>query len=197
MMSSSPWVLFFVALLRSKRVGAVVPVLVVLVTAKPVLASPGYPQILYERADAECAPPCTVCHETTRGGWNTATKPFARALVHQGLAGNDEETLRVALDYLDADSDGDGVDDRSALRAGVDPNDGAEPLCPIEAGCSVPQSEDGVGLWMLLAVGLVMGWQRRTARSPKKRTERPETDGAVSRNVTVRQQLRANRAKEE
>ncbi len=160
--------------LSPRRAGVLVS-LAVLVAAGSAAASPGYPQILYDEVDAGCAPPCTVCHETIRGGWDTATKPFAEALMHQGLVGDDEESLEIALEYLDADSDGDGRSDLDALRAGLDPNDSTEPLCPVESGCvvaSVPgHRATAPGLWWLL--GLLLGWRRvASGRAPFRKGRR-------------------------
>lgn len=86
-------------------------------------------------------PACTLCHTSLAGGKGTVTTPFGVAMRSRGAVAYDEAALKLALDALageNKDSDGDGTGDIAELKAGADPNvgaEGSETIVP-EYGCS-------------------------------------------------------------
>lgn len=148
-------------------------------------ASPSYPGELQKALDLGCVPPCTVCHQTTDGGYGTIRPgSFGEAMMTQGgLVAQDPARLRCALALLSpecavppacaepeqtcavVDSDGDGVGDIEELRALRDPNsDSDHSFCGPQYGCgariaprtSTPRDETVAGLLALLvALGLL------------------------------------------
>ena len=62
--------------------------LVVLLSASSAQAEPTFPAAIQTAAGIPCAPPCTLCHTTSPGTLATATKPFASALLANGLMPN-------------------------------------------------------------------------------------------------------------
>lgn len=141
------------------------------------LASPSYSGLIAEESAARCAPACTVCHDTASGGYDSVVKPFGRALQHEGLVGEDEASLRVALRYLTEDSDGDGIDDLTALARGRDPNDGTE-LCALEYGCgaTIEDSRPAPAIpWF--GAALLMGSVLVLRRKVTRRSHVPHGDG--------------------
>ncbi len=138
-------------------------------------ASQSYPGELQSQLDMECAPTCTLCHQDQNGGAGTATKPFAEALIDNGLKKNDEASLRAAIEAADGegvDTDGDGVVDIEELREGPDPNvSGAVPLCGPQYGCGAQVSKRGevdppALLAALCVAGSLIFLGRRRRRSP-------------------------------
>lgn len=106
----------------------------------PAGAKPMVPGQVQAILDMPCAPPCTICHETMNGGPFTATKTFVLNLLNRGFSVEDLSTLKPALDQLSAfpeDSDGDGMDDVTELKAGLDPNNPSKgaSVCGPEYGC--------------------------------------------------------------
>lgn len=143
--------------------------------ACPALASPEYPGALREATGAPCAPLCTVCHLTMSGGTGTALKPFAEAMIDQGLEGEDEALVKAAVQGLKdspADSDQDGVDDISEIADGRDPNASGEgDVCGPVYGCGArvaparaAGSLDAEALALTLAALWVTLRRRRHAR---------------------------------
>jgi hypothetical protein len=114
-----------------------------LLWATPALGSQEFPQEIQEHLDLACPPPCWLCHATAQGGGPTP-KPFAGAMVAQGLGPEEPETVAPALDAVEAmssvDSDGDGTNDVAELRASRNPNVNGETAddvlsCGPEYGC--------------------------------------------------------------
>jgi len=94
-------------------------------SSTPAHASPTYPDVLRAELSLSSAPPCAICHQDGRVGLGTVTTSFGRALIARGLHAGDEAALKEALAEMTRDrmdSDGDGVTDLDALRAGRDPN---------------------------------------------------------------------------
>lgn len=164
--------------MTSKRtLGLCVGTLALLAWAAPATASPDYPAALRAATGAPCPPPCTVCHLTMNGGAGTAVKPFAEAMIAEGLDGEDESLVKSAAAKLKAapvDSDGDGMDDIAELAAGRDPNvSGAGDLCGPEYGCGArvePSGAlDGHALVLALGVALVLGARIRRRAAAARR----------------------------
>ena len=143
------------------------------------LASPGYPTEIFDAIDMDCPPPCAVCHQDQTGGAGTATKVFADAMVNEGLEGENDSSVKPALEALDAagtDSDGDGVGDVSELKQGRNPNiPGDSPICGPQYGCGAriakpPAAVDSQAALLALCVaGLLVLGSRRRRISPSKR----------------------------
>jgi len=142
----------------------------IFVLAATALGSPLYPRELETLSGAPCAPACTVCHDTNRGGSGTVVQPFGRAMEDRGMGGGtDRGSVASAYTALidDAvDSDDDGTPDEEALAHGVDPSSG-DPFCGVEAptyGClsHVPTAP---GLGLLVALGLAARRRRGQSRS--------------------------------
>lgn len=116
-------------------------------------ASTTFPDTVKDEWQLPSTPECTLCHQTQVGGFGTATKPFARALMKKGATAANTNALRSALRALhsaDSDVDGDGVPDYDELQMGSDPNvfdardaDGGVVEAPLDdtpiprTGCSV------------------------------------------------------------
>lgn len=123
-------------------------------------ASATYPDSLKNALGMPCAPPCTLCHQDNKGGYGTATKPFAQSMKNAGLFGASPSTLQPALDKLKADgtdSDSDGMPDIAELEQGRDPDvSGAGALCGPSYGCGARvaprRASDGSGAAAVLAV---------------------------------------------
>lgn len=148
--------------------------LVLALTLAPTVAaaSPNYPDAVQAAAGSPCPPPCTVCHESSSGGYGTAVKPFARAMAKIGkLDAEDSALVAPAIEALKAqatDSDGDGTGDVAEVAAGNDPNrHGDGDLCGPEYGCGARiepgQRVDGWALLLsvLVALSLVARGRRR------------------------------------
>ncbi len=143
------------------------------------VASPGYPTEIFDAIDMDCPPPCAVCHQDQTGGAGTATKVFADAMVNEGLEGENDGSVKPALEALDAagtDSDGDGVGDLSELKQGRNPNiSGDSPICGPQYGCGAriakpPAAVDSqAALLAVLVAGLLVLGSRRRRISPSKR----------------------------
>jgi hypothetical protein len=131
-------------------------------------ASLTFPESLRQKLELDAiagsGPGCQICHQDDVGGLKTATKPFGRALISAGTTGASIPSLLGALETLEADgtdSDQDGVADIAELRAGSDPNVGADGVAfedvPLpETGCSLPRSggSSQLGALLLLSVAL-------------------------------------------
>lgn len=105
------------------------PALLLLLSA-PALATATFPTVIQQHLSLARSPAqsCMLCHTNGITGPGTVNTPMGKALSSQGLLGNDEQSLRSALDALataGTDSDGDGVGDVAELKAGTDPNVGA------------------------------------------------------------------------
>jgi len=105
--------------------------------APSVLASPSYPSVMEQELEMSCPPRCLACHTTDPGEAGTANQAFAATLKGFGLKQDDDDSLKDALDELQAstpDSDGDGANDVAELRADPpsDPNDNKE--TPLTSG---------------------------------------------------------------
>lgn len=143
---------------------------VLLLVAAPALASSNYPSEVKTHLEAAAIPQCTICHDTNAGGFGTVNQPFGVALMDNGLVSGDVEALGTALDAVEAagtDSDGDGVGDVDEVRAGADPNDGADGGVAADAetllygfGCAA----GGTPAALVLLLGLLRRRRRRAAR---------------------------------
>jgi len=124
---------------------------------------------------------CQLCHKDDVGGYQTAIKPFGRAMLTAGTMGGSVPSMLSALSTLEqtgTDSDRDGVPDIAELQAGTDPNvaevvDGEPPPAPIEdvplpqTGCTlspVSSSFDAVASALGAALGLLLTKLRRRSR---------------------------------
>jgi hypothetical protein len=96
-----------------------------LVLPRSASASQSFPDTLKDEWQLPLAPPCTLCHQTSLGGFGTATKAFARALIRNGATAADTNALRRALRSLqtaNSDVDHDGASDFDELQTGTDPD---------------------------------------------------------------------------
>lgn len=153
--------------------------LVVLLVSAPSRASTSYPEALAEELNAPCVPQCTICHRDNNGGLATVTQPFGLAMIANGLGFFAPQTIRPALNALEAagtDSDGDGMGDVAELAAGRDPN-GDLDLCGLAPhyGCAVrlatpPRRRDlDVTAWTLASLAFAAALSRRTRNWRSKR----------------------------
>lgn len=93
--------------------------------ALPAAASSPFPQAIRAHLSLAKAPPtsCALCHNKGITGVGTVTTAFGKSLRAQGAVADDQAKLFAALDALGTtDSDADGTDDLTELRAGRDPN---------------------------------------------------------------------------
>ncbi|MEI7892479.1 MAG: hypothetical protein WCI05_05280 [Myxococcales bacterium] len=109
-------------------------------------ATPSFPSVTQCYLALSYTPACTLCHvgAEQRG---TVTTPFGRSMIDRGLVANDEASLKHALDRMQServDSNGDGLADIDALRAGKDPNAGQEPP-QYGIQCGFAASSGGLG----------------------------------------------------
>ncbi len=108
--------------LRSLRISLLTLGLVFV--GQPAWATPTFPSVIRETLGASAEPACQVCHNgPTRIG--TVTRAFGLAMRARGLVLYNEASLRSALAKMRSDgvdSNGDGVLDVDALKAGMDPN---------------------------------------------------------------------------
>lgn len=121
---------------------------------------------------------CQLCHSDDKGGPQTATKPFGRAVLRAGAVGGNPPSMLAALGTLETDgtdSDFDGVPDIAELRSGEDPNvpaDGSmapapEPVPLPQTGCTLSDhgAASGGGGLALLCLG-ALTWRRRRSGPP-------------------------------
>jgi|GEM_PF-1266755 len=106
-------------------------IVVGLLSATAALSSSNYPGgVSNHLGGTTPLPSCTACHTSNAGGAGTVTAAFGEAMVAEGLGGgSDIAGLTAALDALETagtDSDTGGVGDVAELRAGTNPNDGAD-----------------------------------------------------------------------
>ena len=128
-------------------------------------ASPVFPTTIQGVTESECAPPCTICHETNAGGSGTITTDFGILMLDRGLGSSDFTLMMELLDELEADgtdTDGDGIPDFDELANSFDPNPDGELYCDIDSpvyGClnHAPTGLPGLGL----ALGLALALARR------------------------------------
>lgn len=136
--------------------------LVLIAIARPANATPDFPDVVAEHLGLSSPPGCELCHTGTQAR-GTVTTPFGVSMRSRGAQAYDEDSIRTALDALEAekkDSDGDGVPDIDELRNGGNPNGTGGTIKP-EYGCAVmPPSSDvirwelGIPLGALLALRL-------------------------------------------
>jgi hypothetical protein len=135
-------------------------------------ASPVYPAEVQAVVQLQAPPPCTTCHLSELGGDGTAVKPFATTLQNYGLVGDGNlPALRAALAEAEKnkpDSDFDGTDDLSELRAGDDPNDGVDLPTP-RTGCSTTCSGAASSLALgAVLIGALLVTARRHAQTRRR-----------------------------
>src|SRR5215813_2015738 len=135
--------------------------------ATALLATPNFPGVMQRSLNLTSPPRCTVCHATDSGGSGTVVQPFGVYLLSRGLRAFDEASLRNALLAAAGEnhiSNGQGVSDIDALKAGLNPNapagsQGGADLAPAY-GCSSPGPAN-----LLSILGLAIGfWMRRSRR---------------------------------
>lgn len=93
--------------------------------ALPAAASSPFPDAIKAHLSLAKAPPtsCALCHTNGVTGTGTVNTPFGTSLRAKGAVADDQAKLFAALDALGTtDSDGDGTDDLTELRASRDPN---------------------------------------------------------------------------
>lgn len=101
-------------------------------------ASPSFPPEMDAHLSLGYEPVCTICHQTLTGGLGTVVQPFGVKMQSRGLVAANLETLRTALNALEAegsDVDEDGIGDIQELRDGTDPNSSGAFEDPPEYGC--------------------------------------------------------------
>jgi hypothetical protein len=119
-------------------------------------------------------PLCTVCHLTLIGGRDTVTRPFGMTVMKKyGVTLLNVQGLRNALTQMAAnkdDSDQDGVDDITELKAGTDPNvgeggpagdEGPQFGCQFASGAARSGLSWAMGAWI---AGVAVASRRRSAR---------------------------------
>ena len=128
------------------------------------LATPDFPGAIQRQLGLAAPPQCTICHSTNAGGVGTVVQPFGVYLRSRGLQPFDETSLQNALLADTAEhhsSNGSGISDIDALKAGEDPNglaaNGGADLTPAY-GCS---SSNPGNLLPLLALGMWVLARRR------------------------------------
>jgi hypothetical protein len=143
--------------------------------APEAIARGDIPPEIQQGLGLECPPPCTICHNTLQGG-PPADKPFVEKLKSRygfrirddegaALIGDFERALEASEAAGDDDTSGDGVSDREALLAGIDPNPGGARFCgegapsTPEYGCAARVASGrtapgAAGIAALLALGL-------------------------------------------
>lgn len=91
----------------------------------PAHATPNFPGAIQRALSASQSPQCSICHVCGVTGRGTVNTPWGSAMRTRGLQAYDEDSLRAALAAMErdrVDSDGNGVIDVEAVRAGTDPN---------------------------------------------------------------------------
>ena len=122
------------------------------------LATPDFPAAIQRDLGLQAPPRCTICHATDAGGAGTVVQPFGVYLRSRGLRAFDESSLGDALLAAAGErhsSNGSGVSDIDALKAGQDPNSPEGTALAPAYGCSSssPTSLSPVAaLWMWLYV---------------------------------------------
>lgn len=157
----------------------------VLLSGEHAGASPNYPAVVQEVADAPCAPQCVACHNNPQGGLGTAINgtELGKASGRYGVAGKlSDDEVRTGFEnmkngYLsprniqeppsDVDEPDDGITDFQELAQGIDPSTKGE-LCAVHYGCGARVEPKGqlskvpVAISALAAV--VMGFVLRLGR---------------------------------
>ena len=155
---------------------------VVLVSLAPASsrATPNFPTAIETDVPAPAPPPCQICHVGPQQ-LGTVRTAFGTSMRARGLVAFDEGSLKAALAQMaidKVDSDGDGVTDIDALKAGKDPNGsgGAVAVGP-QYGCSAHGGRDRVsgGLQVMMGVLVAMAMGRRRKR--RVSSERPRASG--------------------
>lgn len=157
----------------------VVAGLVVFLSASSAHAEPTFPAAIQTAAGIPCAPPCTLCHTTSPGTKETATKPFALTLLENGLVTGQPDTMATAIAKLRAsmaDTDHDGTPDVVELADGTDPSNPRPDvqLCGPLYGCAgghiakVPPRPADRAPWLFAsALALLLLSRMRRARAAR------------------------------
>lgn len=112
---------------RQSTLTASVLALGILFAGTTASATPTYPDVIHTTLSTPNTPDCAICHVGTPGT-GTVNTAFGKTMRSRGLLANNEGSLKSALQAITAekkDSNGDGVTDIDALKAGQDPNGGA------------------------------------------------------------------------
>jgi hypothetical protein len=139
-------------------------------------ATPNFPSVIADALQLASPPPCVTCHETNAGGLGTAIRPFAIFLQTRGLRPYDEASLRAALQAAEAehhDSNGDGIDDVTALRRGLDPSAGAGDQPRYGCGATVASHRGRPSPWVLGALFAIVIVSRRQSAHFRLRARGP------------------------
>jgi hypothetical protein len=118
-------------------------------------ATPNFPPAIQSYLPTPSAPACEICHVGPQQ-LGTVRTAFGTAMRARGLVAFDETSLRAALDKMAADkvdSDGDGVTDIDALKAGTDPNGGGAATVGPEYGCNAASTN---GEWAIAVVSALV-----------------------------------------
>ena len=159
-------------------------VAVAALSASSAVASQSFPLVVKSTLGLAKAPDCILCHESEKGGENTANQPFGRTMQRFGAVKKNDQSLVLALQRADAegtDSDGDCMADIDELLAKppTDPNvfdkgDGGHvceaPEIPplLRTGCA-QSSQNGVGSVTVLFNLCLLLVARRTLSKIGKR----------------------------
>jgi len=107
--------------------------------AVALLATPDFPDAIARDLQLQAAPQCTIFHSSDGGGAGTVVKPFGVYLVSRGLRPFDQDSLRNALLAAAGEhhsTNGSGITDVDALKAGADPNPASADALSPAFGCS-------------------------------------------------------------
>ena len=66
-------------------------------------ASENFPNVVKGYLRLPKTPDCTLCHDSNKGGENTARKPFARTMQRFGAVKKNDDSLLAALRKADAE----------------------------------------------------------------------------------------------
>jgi len=139
-------------------------------------AKPEFPEALEKNLGLKCVPTCLLCHNDPAGGEDhlrDAQKSALYMLLAQETKPGDAQLQIVRA----MDSDNDGVDDLTEIKAGRDPLVfGDSSICSPSYGCgariakpAAPQS-DGSALLVSLGAAISLAlWQRRRALSQSRK----------------------------
>jgi hypothetical protein len=151
----------------------------ILLIASSAHAEPEFPAAIQAAAGMPCGPPCTLCHTSSPGTADTATKDFALTVLKNGLVFMHPESLTAVVAKLRAnktDTDGDGTTDVDELAAGSDPSNPRPntDICGPLYGCAggriakVPPRPADRAPWLFAsALALLMLSRRRRARAAR------------------------------
>jgi len=113
----------------------------VMACAAPAHSEPDFPAAIQKAAGIPCPPPCALCHTTTPGTAQSATKAFVKSMLETGefRSGKPDKLAAVVKVLRDkaVDTDHDGKLDVDELASGSDPSssDPDADVCGPSYGC--------------------------------------------------------------